>query len=75
MEGQVLHWGGVGNGYLGNALFQDLLVDVKETSGEVVPLDGAGGGNRAFSRLYGTLKVKFHPCPLPPESLGLLTET
>lgn len=60
-EGQVLHWGGVGNGYLGNALFQDLLVDVKETSGKVVPLDGAGGGNRAFSRLYGTL--------VPPSSI------
>lgn len=32
-------------GYLGNALFQDLLVDVKETSSKGVPFDGAGGGN------------------------------
>lgn len=32
-------------GYLGNALFQDLLVDVKETSCKGVPFDGARGGN------------------------------
>lgn len=48
----------MGNSYLGNALFQDLLVDVKEMSSEVVPFDGAGGGKRAFSRLFGSLKVR-----------------
>lgn len=48
----------MGTGYLSNALFQDLLVDVEEMSSEIVPLDGAGEGNRAFSRLYGTIKVK-----------------
>lgn len=46
------------NSYLGNALFQDLLVDVKETSSKVVPFDSAEGGNRTFSRLDVTLKVK-----------------
>lgn len=54
--------GGVENVYLGNALFQDLLVDIKETSSKGVPFDGAGGGNRIFSSLHGILKVKeFHP--------------
>lgn len=48
----------MGTGYLSNAFFQDLLVDVKEASSEVVPFDGAGGGNRAFSRLNGILKIK-----------------
>ena len=40
--------GEVGNGYLGNALFQDLLVDVKEMSSKVVPFDGAERGNSIF---------------------------
>lgn len=54
--GPRLGWSGTG--YLGNAFFQDLLVDVKEASSEVVPFDGARRGNRAFSRLNGILKIK-----------------
>lgn len=45
-EGKVEDWGGIGNGYLGNALFQDLFVDVKETSSKVVPFDGASRGKK-----------------------------
>lgn len=68
-EGQIPDGGAVENVYLGNALFQDLLVDIKETSSKGVPFDGAGGGNRTFSSLHGILKVKeFHPCALILES-------
>lgn len=45
-------------GYLGNALFQDLLVDIKEPGSVVVLFDGARGGKRTFSRLCETLQVK-----------------
>lgn len=38
----------MGTGYLGNAFFQDLLVDVKKTSSKVVPFDGAGRGSNIF---------------------------
>lgn len=45
-------------GYLGYALFQDLLVDIKETGSILILFDGARGGKRTLSRLCETLQVR-----------------
>lgn len=51
--------GGGRNGYLSNAFFQDLLVDVKETSSKVIPFDSAEGRNTEhFPRHMGPYRSR-----------------
>lgn len=49
------------SGYLGNALFQDLLVDVKETGSEVVLLDSAREGKTIFQAIQDPAGCESHP--------------
>lgn len=51
------------SGYLGNALFQDLLVDVKETGSEVVLFDSAREGKTIFQATQDPAGNESHPYP------------